>query len=175
MSSNAEAIEIVKRFPPSHISADTVRIIRRLESAKIGDVITYQELGSLIGAGVSPGNPGYSKLATAKRVLLRERGMVFGAVLNQGVKRLNDSEIVDDTHNGIRRLRRMNIRQELKLASVDDRRLNEHDRVRANCMRTLLAFNRDIFSKKRIGMIENQVKSENTRLSLEDTLKLFKK
>lgn len=168
-------LEVVKRFPPSHMSADAVRILRRLESSQVGETITYQELALLIGGSVHPGAAGYSKLTTAKRALLRERGYVFGAVMNIGIKRLDDSEIVDDTQNGVRRMRRMNTRQEMKLASIDDAKLPDSDKVRANCLRTLLAFTRETFSKKHMERIEMQVQQDNQRLSLEATLEAFRK
>jgi len=175
MVADVAVLEVVKRFPPTHMSADAVRILRRLEASEIGETVTYQELGLLIGMDVRPNNPGYSKLTTARRALLREKGYVFGPVMNVGVKRLNDSEIVDDTQNGVRRVRRLATRQEMKLASINDEKLSDTDKVRSNCLRTLLAFTREAFSKKRVERIENKVKENQARLSMEATLELFRK
>ena len=70
------------------LSVDTQIIEGLLRTASIGDVVTYESMSAAIKRDVQ--KEGRGNLRTARRRLHKIDHMVFGAVTNMGVKRLND-------------------------------------------------------------------------------------
>ncbi len=70
---------------------ETDLIYQRLSKTSEGDVVTYSELSAMIGRDITTCR-GY--LATARRQVLREHGMVFAPVTGVGVRHCNDIEKV---------------------------------------------------------------------------------
>ncbi|MGE3932390.1 MAG: hypothetical protein AB7F67_04020 [Rhodospirillaceae bacterium] len=75
------------------VSVDTNLVFQRLETAEVGEVVTYAELTVLIGRDVT--TRARHNLTSAVRRAERERGMIFAPQRGVGVKRLSDAEIVE--------------------------------------------------------------------------------
>ncbi|KFL31418.1 hypothetical protein JP75_07615 [Devosia riboflavina] len=89
--------------PTFQMSADARLLMQHMSSATVGQTFTYKELGAVISRDVD-GSSG--PLRTALRRLLRDEGMVFGTLIGEGVKRLNDEEIVAEGGNAAEAIRR---------------------------------------------------------------------
>ena len=75
----------------SQISVDAQVIATRLGNTAAGETIPYHELTALVGRDVTKEARGI--LYTARRVVLRQKGLVFDAVFGVGIKRLSQEEI----------------------------------------------------------------------------------
>ena len=107
-------------FPPQHftthhattpmknsipeLSVDAQVLARRLETARPGEVVLYTELSGLIKRNVQ--REASSCLASARRVVQRERKAVFAAVIKIGLKRLDSVGIVGSGEAGIGKMHR---------------------------------------------------------------------
>src|SRR5690606_7840323 len=83
-------------------SIDAQIIERHLETAEVGQLVTYVELSQLVGRDVQKKDR--HLLETAKRALLR-RGMVFEAVRGEGVKRVTDDENITNRQRDFAHIR----------------------------------------------------------------------
>jgi hypothetical protein len=99
------------------LSADTRFLMQKLRSLQIGDTITYKDLATEIGKPVTGALPA---LASARRILLRDENMVFDIVRGDGLKRLNDVEIVGTSHRTAKKIKRAAQRGVRTLTAVAD-------------------------------------------------------
>lgn len=99
------------------MSADT-RILRdELARVPIGNTIEHAALSKLIG---KPIDGGTACLRSAVNSLLRHEGMVFAAIRSVGLKRLNDSEIIQHADQDADKIRRGARRSVMRLTSIKD-------------------------------------------------------
>lgn len=89
------------------------RIMNRLSIAKVGDVITYHELSTLIGKNVQ--KEGYHICICARWSALEKYRILFSPIINVGLKRLSESEIARSGDYGADRLHGMAIKELKKL------------------------------------------------------------
>lgn len=102
----------------TELSVDTQAIERLLLTAGVNDIVTYAALTAAIGRDVQ-GNARSNLIAAVRRVL-RDHDIVFDAVHNVGVKRLDDAAIVGLGHRYTRKIGRMARRARRKLSKVQD-------------------------------------------------------
>lgn len=150
-------------------SSDTKIIEKILESAEVGQLITYQQISNAIGRDVRKHS--VNSLNTARRGLLKSKGILFGVKQNSGLIRLDDKQIVQTTEGDRARVNRVAKRSLEKLSVVnfdnlDDKSKKEH--IAASTQFGVLAMFSQSSSTKRI---ESNV--ENKELSIGETLKLF--
>ena len=107
--------------PPKSIretSVDAQALAKVLEAAEPGDVVPYATLTATIRKNVQ--KEGYSTMDSARRLLLREKSMVFESVLNVGLKRLDGSGIVSLGPDANGRIRRTAGRAIKKMACIGE-------------------------------------------------------
>lgn len=139
-------------------SLETQAIARRLRDIKVGEEITYSELDQLIGRPCRQ----YG-LDSARKELLRDR-IVFDCISGEGLKRLNDSEIVKAGSTAIRRINRMAKRNIVKLAAADYDNLKADDKLRHNTSMTIYALAAASTGHESVKRIEHQVQGSNAAL-----------
>jgi len=108
---------VTSETPDFQLSADTRFLMQRLRSLPIGGTITYEALGQEIGRKVHGGLPA---LGSARRILLRDDNMVFDVIMGEGLKRLNDVEIVGTSHRTAKKIKRAAQRGVRTLTAVGD-------------------------------------------------------
>lgn len=106
-----------KRSVPE-LSLDTQTLEKILSAAAIGDLVTYSALSAAIGRDVQREARG--NLATARQRLHAGRQMVFGAVTNIGLKRLDDEGKIAAAQGHTRRGRSQYRRAIKTVAAVDN-------------------------------------------------------
>lgn len=99
------------------LSTDAKTLANMLKAVEVGGVITYKAMSKAIGRDVTAA--ARPVLATARNIVQREHRMVFDCVRTEGLKRLNDSEIVDLSDQAMDRIRRTAKRTGGKLMCVD--------------------------------------------------------
>lgn len=83
------------------IQPETQALIDLLAAVPTGSTITYEQMATAVGYPVNE-HPGRSRLAQARKALMRDRQMVFATLLRVGLKALSDAETV---HAGADKLR----------------------------------------------------------------------
>lgn len=146
---------------------DTRLIMERLDTASIGDVVTYDELSGIIGRDVMTC---YHLTVTARRRLQATK-KVFAAVPSVGFKRLDDSQKVAMGGSYLRRTRRACKKGAIITASVDDYdAMPKADQTRHNSLLSLLGTIRSISTVAKLKAIEARVADSQEKLSMKETI-----
>ena len=148
----------VKKEPTFVAGLDAQEIAKRLRKAAVGEVVTYAELDALIGRDSRAHG-----LRTARKELVRER-IVFGTVLNEGIKRLASSEIVDAGRSVVRKINRASKRGIKTLAAADFESLNAQEQMGHNATMTVLALSASSTSAASVMRIERAVDATKAAL-----------
>lgn len=152
-------------------SADTQLIESVLAEAKVGDVITYEQLSKVIGRDVR--QFALSSLSSARRGIFNSKRYVFGVEKNVGLKRLNDNEIVDSTEYDRKKLRRAAKRTLNKLGVVDFDNLTP-DKKRQHIVASAQMGAVEMFAgKNATKKIEAKVNETSRVLPIGETLRMF--
>lgn len=153
-------IEDIDINPPRTIgqrSAETEALLRHLEKAEVGHIITYKEMLLACKADVQA-HP--SHLNTARRTLLKSR-VAFGTIIGIGIKRLDDHEMPAEAKSKQIRARRTAEKGLAILNCADLGKLDPELKVRAITTRTVLSFMTRSGSRKVLNLTEQSVRTSN--------------
>lgn len=155
------------------LSPDASLLKQRLETVKVGEVISYTDLSAVISSDVRQRR---SALMRARLILMREKDFVFVAVKNVGIKRLSADEIARLGEGFARRIRKVALRGIKTLACVgaEFASLTEAAQVSHNSGMTLLSFLRGATTAQRYAKIEERVRESQKVLPTSKLLELFK-
>lgn len=134
--------------------------------------ISYKDLSKIIGRNIQDEARG--NLATARRMALREDGMVFGVVRNKGLKLLNDIETVntgEDTLHRISRISRKGAKQVISISDFDG--LPNDIKSKHNAILSVLGAFRAITKPKAIKRLEAKIGIVRKQLPVAKTLRVF--
>lgn len=160
--------------PDFQMGLDARLLFDRLMKAKVGDVITYTELSSIIGKSVQ--EVGYGSLATARKNVIKEKRMPFSTILKIGLKAMNDQEIVEKSVSSIRRIRKAAKKNFEELGLVKDyNSLNNESKIRHNAHASLFGAIHHVSKATSVKRLEGKVQIAHEKLSIERTLDLFAK
>jgi hypothetical protein len=96
-------------------SLETQQLVKVLADKAHDPLFTYEEIEK--ASGVDP-RKSQAALASARRIVLRDHGIVFVTVRKVGIKRATDSEIVDGSSSDLSRIRNTSRRALKKLGAV---------------------------------------------------------
>lgn len=157
----------------AEISIDSRILYDRLSKMDIGESISYAELSALIGKDVQREARG--NLNTARNQARREHGMVFGAIIGVGLKRLKDEEIVGEGLKTVKAIGRASRRAMGKLVCVQDfDAMPTQAQTKHNTMLSILGVMNAMARPKRIFQIEASVEAAQKKLPIKQTLEAFK-
>lgn len=164
--------------PPKSIretSVDAQALAKVLEAAEPGDVVPYATLTATIRKNVQ--KEGYSTMDSARRLLLREKSMVFESVLNVGLKRLDGSGIVSLGPDANGRIRRTAGRAIKKMACIGEayEALSKDEKSSYNSNISALGAVKLFTGAPSIKRIESQVRASSAQLPPAEVLGLFAK
>ena len=152
-------------------SNDTKILESLLSEASVGDLVTYEQLSAAIGRDVRVFARG--ALRSARDILLRSKRMVFGVEINEGLRRLNDEQVVDSTERDRRHMKRTATRVIRKLSTVEFDKLSDirkRQHVVASAQFGAIEMFATANARKKI---ESKVDNSKTRLAIGETLKMF--
>lgn len=167
---------------PKHIgqpSVDAQILEKKLkEFNKPGDTVTYVLLAKAIGlAPDSPKFRGY--LATARRIALREHGLVFepmsGDSRGEGLVCLNDDDKVNLPSVTMRRIGRVCRRTAQKVATAAYEKLTPEQQRKYNTGLSFLGTLNVLTKPASQARIEGAVTLQPKRLDFSETIALFTK
>ena len=160
------------KSPTFIASLDAKRLCLLLEASYVGQLITYKEMSSAIGRDVQ--TEARAALNSARRIVQRELSYVFGTVPNEGLKRLNDVEIVQTGAQTVKSIRHASGRGIKRIAAADPSRLPVDSRIQMNTYLSVLGMLHVSLQEKRIKALEQRVAQAESRLPLNATLDSFK-
>lgn len=150
------------------MSPDTRLLRQRLARMGKGETITYAELSAEISKEVTGG---FSALQSARRSLLNDEGFVFSPVRGEGLKRLNDSEIVAASDGDIVALRRRSKRAARKLSSAEFDALTEEEKLQHTAKASVLGAVAAMTTEKAVTAVSKVAQGRANELPIRDTLK----
>ena len=135
------------------------------------ELITYEELSAVIGQNVQGKARCY--LLSARKIALREKGMVFRPVRNIGIKRLNQIEVakLEDRFHHVRRTHKQTIRE---MKTVDIAALPVVERASCVGKLALATLTVNTHGSKQMKRLEAAVNVKH-ELNLLETLDVFRK
>lgn len=136
------------------ISADSTAIAALLRAAKVGELVSYEAMSRAIGRDVS-GHRG--AISTARKIVLRENGAVFDAVRGEGMRRLNNSELVDSVDRVRMKIRRAAKRSANTLVCVEYDALPADKKIKHNASMSMLAMLSEAASEKAFSRLTEKV------------------
>lgn len=159
--------------PIREASIDARLLYQRLVKMEIGDFVSYRELGEIIGRDVQNEARGYLK--TARIMCEREDGKTFGVIINEGLKCLNNSEIIGTAAYSIGHIKRTSVRSIKRLRCINDlASLPNDEKVKLNAYASILGVMEIMAKPKSIKKIEAKVHETQDQLPYVKTLEAFK-
>lgn len=120
----------------AEVSLATRLLYERLKELAVGEVASYKELSQICGRNVQ--EDGVGLLNSARNICLREHQIVFSPIINEGLKRLSDSEIVRGADADIGRIRRAAKKGMRKLACASYKNLEDAEKNSFNAKAAVL-------------------------------------
>jgi hypothetical protein len=150
---------------------DTIVLENVLTDAAVGDLITYDQMSSAIGRDVR--EHALPSLRSARRALIKSKGVVFGVEHGVGYRRLNDVEIVESSVSDRNRIRRaanrsLNKLKVVKFDGLDETGKRNHIAASAQ-LGAVAMFASNAACKK----IESKVETSKSVIAIGETLKMF--
>lgn len=165
-----ETNETKKAIP--QISVDSQVIISKLRTMKKGDVISYSDLSKLISSDVT--TKSRYALNTARRRALMDDGMVFEAVRNVGIKRMDDTGIISIGEQSERRLHRLSRNAMRKLSCADMDGLTNEQKLDLATHTSVVGTISLITRPAKIKLIKAAVQQAEKQLPVNKSLEIFK-
>ena len=154
-------------------SFEVLEIVKILSKTQPGDIVTYDVLSEAIMGNCSPGEPKYPYILNARRILINEHKMVFKAVPNSGVERLNDVQIVDRSERKLASTALAAKKEMRILTFVDFDKLSEEQRLTHNTQMSIFNVIKTVGQTDKVKMIKNVIGNMGNRLEIAETVKAF--
>lgn len=136
-----------------NLRVETAKLVDALRTGSSGDILTDEQLHTVCGKGVKPGEPGYPYLQSAIRRTLSEYGLVWKRIVGAGcIKCLESREILSLGKNARRHIHRCSKRAMRQLGEVVPAELDNEERIAFHTLcaqhGTLLAMSSTSTAKK---------------------------
>lgn len=151
---------------------DTDILYGRLRAAKVGELVTYEELSKAIRRDVQ--NDARGQLDSARKIAARDDGADFDPVVGVGLKRLAPAEVVQSGSRDVRRIGRAARRAVAKQLRVDVGQLDNDHRVKHSAHLAVFGALAQGSKAATVKRIEAHAQQKADRLSLGETLEIFK-
>ena len=154
------------------VGVDVQVLLKRLKASQTGEIITYEELNTLVGRDVQ--HAYRHLLATARKHAKRER-IVFGVIVNRGIQRLDDEGKVRAGSNLISTIRRTSKRAAQTLATVENfDQLPNEVKIQHNMAMSIFGIVQESTSKKAQAKVAAKIDNMGGGvLALRKSLELF--
>lgn len=152
----------------------TQLLYQRLTEMKIEEIVDYDEFSEI--AGLSMRDPtNQSFLRSARRKVLRENKIATDVVRGKGIKRLDDEGIVSSLYSDTKKLHRSSKRATRKVTAIEDYdKLSYAAKIKHNSSLALLSAVAVMTQSKSIKRIEQKAEQSAKRLTLAETIELFR-
>lgn len=120
-----------------NVAIETKLLVDLIKDKEEGTTISYAEMEQCIGRSVKSGTQGYGYLSSAKRILLRDHGVLVDAEPKVGIRVCTNEEKMIVAQRDVKRARRAVKRSGQKLRSVEYQRLTEDQKKDFNSRMSL--------------------------------------
>lgn len=152
----------MSNVPTFRRSLETQELVARLTLLQEGQLISYEDLSVIAGEQITGAS---SILQTAKRIVENESGYVLSVERGVGVRRLDDSQIVEDTHGARVKIARQSKRALKRLSGVKNfDALTEEQRRTHQAHAVIYAVISEKASSKSIKRVSSTVKVDGNAL-----------
>lgn len=158
------------RFEPS---IDARLLADRLSEVPAGETVKYADLNLVINRNVQAAARG--ALMSARRLLERERRILFESIVGVGLKRLTNEEIPKLGEAARRRIFKFSKRAVRKVSAADYEALSPQGKNQYNSALVALGTVAHFSSRDGAKKIESAVKEAQKPIPLAKTLELFVK
>lgn len=155
----------------AEMAIDTRLLVGLLSKADMGQQFSYEMLSQQLGRPIKGSCP---NLMSARRIVQRDFDMVFDTIHNQGIKRLNDAEIVALGDRLPGRIRRMARRSIKVVTKARDEHLSNEQIVQRNATVSMAGVLVHMASRGAVERLESAVRVNAGELPVGKTLELFK-
>ncbi len=144
------------------LSIDTQTLERLLWEVPVGDTVPYSTLSEAIGRNVQ--QRARHILVSAVRRVLREKRMVFAAVANVGLKRLDDEGVLSVGGEAVHAINRKCSRVVKKLSCVEYDKLPTQGQTTHNVLVSQLGMLKHVTSSPTQKKLEQRIGQAQTKL-----------
>lgn len=159
--------QIATTRPQFIASVETLAVYQLLAPTEIGATVPYAAITKTLGKD-------YRRMPcpihTARKRLLREKGMVFAAIFRQGLKRLNDAEIVESSQDTVDRIRNASRRKIGVLSVVDRNALPREGQIMLDTHMTLLGVMATVTKPDRVKQLATRIAENNAVMAARSAL-----
>lgn len=152
-------------------SAETEKLLARMRTMEVGDVLTYEDMRETAGVDCQAER---THLQTARRHLLNEDQRVFANVRCVGIKRLDDAEIVEQESTTAIKVRRTVRGSMRRLSTVNPEKLPPLEAQRYRTTSASLGAIALCVTPASLGKVQ-QLVIKNGQADAKSTLALFGK
>lgn len=154
------------------LSNDVRLLYNYLSEVEIGKIVTYAEINDLLGLDIQD-QKNRPILASARRKCMNSDSIVFGVIINEGIKRLSDVEIVSEAERQPPRIRRA-ARRGVKIATkvADFNQLSNEDKQRHNATVSICGALAQMTAPAKLKQIQREINPTSTQ-GFAETLRLF--
>jgi len=170
MDGNLDHDEKPRRFERSF---EVSELIKTLSALKQGDTIDYDVLSSIVMGNCSPGEQKYPYVLNARRALLNEYRMVFRAIPNKGLQRLDDIQIVERSERKVASATSAAKKEMRILTFVDFDKLSDTQQLTHNTNMSVFNVMKTVGQFDKIKKIRGEIANVGNRLEIEETIKAF--
>ena len=162
-----------EKNPQFKLSVDTQTLMGILEKAQIGDIIPYHTLTETIRRDVTL--EGRGAMDSARRILMRDKQIVFDAIRGVGLKRLSDQEITETSPRFINQARRKAAKGLKTLACANYAQLSQEQKTQHNVGAAILGVMKLAGATSSVNKIKSLSLSKSEPPRIEDVLGAFKR
>lgn len=165
-------MEVINKKPfCGEASIDVQQLVNRMKQMAPEELVTYKELTQLIGRDVTV----HRHLTdSARKILMRDHNMVFRSVINEGLKRLADCDVVDVVLDDRRkRIYRQAAVASRELTTVDYARLGSDKQTRHNTGMALFGALYQATSKTAVKRLQQRVANAGGAIDNSGILRLI--
>lgn len=154
-------------------SIDTKLLYQRLSTMKPGDFISYGDLTDIIGRDVQ--TIAYGNMKSARDMVQREHKKTFGVVRDEGLKCLEDNEIINTMQPAIEHVRRFSRKALKRIGCIADMAaLKNEQRITMNTHVSVIGAFAIMAKPSSIKRVEAKVTETNQQIAFAKTLDAFK-
>lgn len=154
----------------------TQELVKLLQTVKVGEIVTYEQMEAAIGLQTRPSGEGYSYQRQARSILERDFSIVFDVVETVGLQRLSIEQVAASTASMYVQKKKSIIRKhKQRIGTLDDsfEQLTPEGQMKTTLARTLLAFDAEVVKRKRVNEIESHIGTQNKLIGFQETIGLF--
>lgn len=156
--------------PIFQMGVDARLIFQSITKASVGQQFTYAELSAITSSTVTSSS---GCLRTAMLRALRDKSMVFGCIYKVGIKRLADTEIVDEGTAHTDRIRRATRRSIERLTKVNFETLPREKQAQHSARLSIMATIGHMTKQSQFQKLEDAAAKAGRELPIAATLAMF--